>query len=293
MLNTACTHPVGHRHGTRVCYVLDKCRCEPCTLANRAAANARRREIAYGIPAYVDAQPARDHVRALQAAGLGWKRVAHMAGLNTSVVWALIYGKPDRGMQPSQRIRPKTAAAILAVPMPTVHDLGKTVSVDATGTRRRLHALMCLGWSIQRLAEEHAVDRQALDNALTAVWVHAQTAVTVREMYADKSMRPAPAATWHQKGSVTRARNRAAREGWVPPLGWDDLDLDDPAAQPVLTDVGRTHFDLDEWVRLVGFGEHPDRAATRCGVRMNTVKQTAHRAGRIDEVRALLTSRAA
>lgn len=31
-----CEHPGHpHRHGTRVAYVLDRCRCEPCTAANR------------------------------------------------------------------------------------------------------------------------------------------------------------------------------------------------------------------------------------------------------------------
>ena len=30
-----CEHPGHpHRHGTRVAYVIDRCRCEPCTAAN-------------------------------------------------------------------------------------------------------------------------------------------------------------------------------------------------------------------------------------------------------------------
>ena len=293
MLNLDCTHKrARHQHGTYVCYVLDKCRCTSCVTANRTYESDRRRQRAYGNQSYVDAAPARAHVEALQAAGLGWKRVAGMAGLNTSVVWALIYGKPDRGMAPSKRIRPKTAEAILAVPMPTVHDLGHGALIDATGTRRRLQALITLGWSVQRLADTHGIDRQALDNALTSDHVRVKTAVAVRTMYADQSMTGPPVSNRWERTAASRSRARAASAGWVPPLGWDDTDLDNPAATPATVERdGVRGFDLDEWIYLVTHGEHPARAATRCGVTIATVQTRAHRDGRhSDYKRALLTS---
>jgi hypothetical protein len=109
-------------HGTRARYVMGPgpgqgpgCRCAPCRAANRAAENQRTKLIAYGRwQPYVDAGPAREHVRQLAARGIGWKQAAMLAGVPTGAMSKLLYGGPG-GRPPSQRVRPGTAAAILAV----------------------------------------------------------------------------------------------------------------------------------------------------------------------------------
>lgn len=232
MLNIECPHPAGHVHGTYVCYVIDRCRCTLCVTANREYENDRRRQRAYGRPAHVDAGPVRAHVETLQAAGMGWKRVAARSGIGPSVVWSLLYGNPGADRPPSRRVRAATANALLAVPMPTMRDLGASVTVPAVGTRRRLQALMCMGWSVQRLADDHGVSRQRLDRALMGGTTSASTAVAVDAMYEALSMVHATGADRHENASVTRTRRRAERERWTPPLGWDDEQLDDPAAVP-------------------------------------------------------------
>lgn len=281
--NAACEHKLArHEHGTRACYVLDKCRCEPCTGANRTAASKIRRARAYGIEAYVDAEAAREHIAVLQAAGLGWKRIASMARVPQSNVYAILYGRPDRNQgAPSPRCRKGTAEAILAVPVPAVTDLGRSVLVTVVGARRRLQALVALGWSVKRISDEFGLDRQALDAALRLPRVQAKTAVAIANAYAALSMTPPPETTREQRSSASRSRRRARDAGWPPPLAWDDEEIDLPHAKPedgwdqaTARDVG-----LDEWARLVSFGEDPARAAKRLGVTLYAIEARARRAG--------------
>ena len=54
----------------------------------------------------------------------------------------------------------------------------------------------------------------------------------MNRLYDAFSMRVPTPATGYQRGSVLKARRHAARQGWPPPLAWDDEDLDNPHAQP-------------------------------------------------------------
>lgn len=111
-----CLHPNSrHEHGTRLAYVRDLCRCEACTKANREYEDRRRRKALYGRTDLVDATQAREHIRALMAAGIGHKRIALMAGVSRGVVAGVLYGNPVTGRPPSRRIRPAAAAALLAL----------------------------------------------------------------------------------------------------------------------------------------------------------------------------------
>jgi hypothetical protein len=224
-----CDHPrANHQHGTHAAYVLDRCRCDPCRGAARTYENARTRERAYGRQAFVAAAPATEHLRALSAAGMGWKRAAAAAGLPSSVVYPLLYGRTDRrGGQPRTKARARTVEAILAVPMPKVEDLGSAALVDATGSIRRVRALIAIGWSVRALETRTGIGRQVLDHLATGhEHCLARTALAVRRVY-DALWATAPAGA----GS-TRARKRAQANGWVPPLAWDDDTIDDPTALP-------------------------------------------------------------
>ena len=111
-------------HGTRARYVYGPdvhgqagrgCRCAPCTQANRQAEDHRARMKLYGRwQPYVDAGPTREHLRALAAAGIGWRRAAQLAGVAPGAVSKLLYGGPgDR--PPSRGIRAETERKLLAV----------------------------------------------------------------------------------------------------------------------------------------------------------------------------------
>lgn len=229
-----CTHKIAHHeHGDYARYTLDHCRCDPCRAAKGAYEAIRRRRKAYGEVPYVDALEATEHVRELMAAGLGWKRVAKLAGVSNASVYVLLYGRPDRnGGAPRTKARQATVQALLAVPMPTLDDLADGQNVPAAGTRRRMHALQSVGWSVSQIAERAGIDRQVLDGIERGrKQVEAGSARAVREAY-DRlwNLEPPQENRW-QVTAVTRTRNRAAAMGWPMPMDIEAMDVDDPKAR--------------------------------------------------------------
>ena len=221
-----------HHHGERNAYVLDRCRCRACRDAASTYERRRAKDRAYGRDAYVDATPVREHVHHLQAQGMGWKRIADAANLERSVVWKLLYGDPTRGQTSTKRVMPKTRDALLAVTL----DLAPGLTIDGTGTRRRLQALVTIGWSISELGRRLDILPSNL-----ATTIHGRKNVTVATR--DKvtalydHLWDTPAHPSGRHGSVpARARAYAARHGWVPPLAWDDATIDDPSATPCTGD---------------------------------------------------------
>lgn len=214
-----CPHGGNHQHGTGPAYVMDRCRCNACT-DNRTAYEARRRrQTAYGRwRPYIDAEPARQHVRALMAQGMGWQRIARTAGVNNSMVAKLLYGATDRGMAPSKRIRPEHADRILAVEL----DLADAALADAHGTWLRLQALVAIGWPKAHLAAALGRGR-ALQFRRGMILV--STAAQVRDLYEQR---------WNTPGPSERARRYAAARGWATPLELDDDHIDDPDYTPRL-----------------------------------------------------------
>lgn len=227
--------PDSHRaHGTRVKYVVEKCRCKPCKKANRREENHRTRQQIYGRwQPYVDAHPVREHVRALQEFGLGWKRIAALAGVSVNVVDKLLYGAPERGMGPSKRVRPETAAKLLTVRPDPAH-LAGAVDVDATGTRRRLQALVAGGWPQARLAVRLGLTPSNFGATLQRERVLASTARAVHALY-DELWRADPREHGVDNQAYSRARNHARSRQWAPAGAWDDDTIDDPAAFPEWT----------------------------------------------------------
>lgn len=101
---------------------------------------------------------------------------------------------------------------------------GQPLVVDATGTRRRIRALMRIGWSLHEQARRLGVAVQSLSRThRQRDHVLLSTAQKVAALYDELSMTP---------GTCVRARNHAERRNWPPPLAWDDDEIDDPAAQP-------------------------------------------------------------
>lgn len=230
-------------HGTLTGYKIRACRCEHCTGAQTRYNARRARLIAYGQwQPFVDAAPVRDHVRAIQEQGLGWKRVAALAGVSPSTISKILYGDTGRGMAPSKRVRPETAAAILAV-RADLDTLSVAVSIDAVGTQRRMQALAALGWSLSEQARRLGRTVANYAQILKRDRVSVRTARDVRALYAELSMMP-PVAQWPGNG-VIRARNEARRRGWLPPLAWDD-DLIDLPQQELAVELERLVACMDE-----------------------------------------------
>jgi hypothetical protein len=234
-------------HGTRAMYV-SGCKCDACRKANTEAELHRARQIAYGRwKPYVDAEPARQHVRALMEQGMGWKRVADVAGISRSSVCVLLYGSKTRnGRPPSRRIRPETEAALLGVEL----DLADKALIPAQGTRRRIQALVCIGYSQAVLAGRLGVTPSNFNwTFLNAASVRKSTAEAVKVLYDELSMKPPVPTTKGERISVNRALRHSTYMMWLPPLAWDDDTIDDPFAEPAIVEdevVPHTRAEVDE-----------------------------------------------
>jgi transcriptional regulator with XRE-family HTH domain len=259
-------------HG-RAKYVTEHCGCDVCREANTAYGRHQARQRAYGRPAYIDAEPARAHLRALSEAGIGWRRAAELAGLNDAVLSSILYGRRNRA--PAKRIRAATAEKILAVEISDEAMADKAV-VAAIGTRRRLRALVAIGWTQSTLA-----DRLGMTPANFGPLVHGQPKVAVarrrqvRALYDDLWNAP-PAET----AAARRTRGYAQRNGWVPPMAWDDDTIDDPAAVAEGAGSTRRSGKLPPADELRWFLEYDTRAAVarRFGVRLDAIEAALRRA---------------
>jgi hypothetical protein len=222
-------------HG-RAKYNAEHCPCAVCRRANADYEKRRVRQRAYGRVAYVDAEPARVHVHALRAGGLGSRRIAALAGVPHGSVSKLIYGDPRRGLAPSKRVRSATAEKLLAVQLVLEH-IGDGQRIDATGTRRRLQALMATGWSRAKLAARLGVTATNLASTMASERVFASTARAVRALY-ERLWNALPSEEHHRdRISASRARSYARASGWLPPMAWDDDRIDDPDFTPELDAV--------------------------------------------------------
>lgn len=221
-------------------YKIHRCRCAGCTQANREYVSRSNRLKVYGRwQPMVDAEPVRQHLRTLGAAGIGWMRAAELAGVSNGCVNRILYGKAP--LPPCTRVRRETADAILAV-QATTDNLAPGQTVNATGTRRRTQALIAIGWSLSEQARRVGRTVSNHKYVLTAPTVQLRTAQTVAALYDELS-----ATTPVPGPSATRARRWAQREGWAPPLAWDDDTIDDPDARP---DLGDTDTDLIDEVAI-------------------------------------------
>ena len=239
-----CPHPQArHRHGTRAAYVKDRCRCPDCTAANTAASRTAARERLYGRwQPYVDAGPVREHIAALRTAGIGVERIAHLAGLSVSHIRALAehdHGDP-RG---TQRVRPDTATRILGIGISEASRAPHS-RVDATGTRRRLQALIAIGWPAELLAAQLGRRPGSLHRSMTCESVTARTAHDVAALYQRLWNTRPPRDTGEQCAAADAAQAHAAAQGWLPPLAWDDIDTD--PAPPAPTSQFSRGNDIDE-----------------------------------------------
>lgn len=254
-------------HGTLHRRKTYKCGCGPCLERDREYTRTRYRLMAYGRwQPFVDAEPARAHVRMLMTYGIGWQRTARLAGVSNGGVSRLLYGDYSRGTGHSKRVRTTTADKLCAV-KPSLDNLAPSARIDGTGTRRRLQALIAIGWPQMRLAD-------LLDRERTLVWqqvrgdddVEAATARAVRDLY-NQLWNVDPATRGVQQRYINQARALAAANNWAPPAAWDDDYIDSPSAEP---DLGE---DVDRYTAIA------EDAQWLIDTQGYTRPQAAHRLG--------------
>ncbi|MFI6854534.1 hypothetical protein [Streptomyces sp. NPDC050416] len=193
-------------------------------------ARRRRRLIGYGQwQPFTDAEPARRHVLAIQATGMGLAGIAKHTGVNRGSLDHLLYGSPP--IPPAAQIRTENAQALLAY-WPSLDDYEDRAIIDATGTRRRMQALAVAGWPSKAIHQRVQVGNfQTIEKLRARTKVTARLARVIRDFYDEVSAKTAEdygVEAW----VAGRTRTYAAKAQWAGPEAWDPDTIDDPEAQP-------------------------------------------------------------
>lgn len=172
-----------------------------------------------------------------------------------------------------KQIRAYNAAKILRVPIPAeLRDYNDDAHVPAVGTTRRLQALQVVGYTREMMSDVCGVHRDTL-TLLTLSrrsLVKASTAVAVQDMFTALSM-DFPPDTLASK----RARNKAQRQGWSPPLAWDD-DIDNPDAEPQFPPDDKNVW-YEDYKMLRDRGMAHREIAQRMGIERKSLTQRLRR----------------
>lgn len=202
------------QHGTLTCYTRG-CRRDECRRAAWRHNKGLRVRIMRGEPRLVDAEPMREHVAQLLAAGMSFRAISLAAGWKSR-------NALDEALKRS-RVLPRTFNRVMAVTMDS--DRRPTGYIDATGARRRLQALAAIGWDsstvAHRLGQKHGTTVVHVRNGRQPR-LRRSTADAIAALYEE---------LWDQPGPSARARTDAAQRRWAPPMAWDDETIDDPAAR--------------------------------------------------------------
>lgn len=183
----------------------------PRKVAHKRNAYAR----ANGRPTYVDPVETVVHVHHLMRIDLTYQMIADAAQVSPSVILSL-------ATEQRKRIHRNVADAVLAVdhrPSPL------QLNALSVGAERRAHALAALGhpmtWQAHQLGATLNCYRLKLDKPRMRFdfWL------LVAGLYDEFS---------HVPGSSGMSRAMARRKGWLAPLAWEGLDIDDPATDPEL-----------------------------------------------------------
>lgn len=235
-------------------------------------------ERAQGIARTHPADKVRAHIDALTRAGMSMRSIAAASGVSVSGIYNL--ATREQGT-----VRVHIERRILAVTVSKIYARPDRAGfVPNLGARRRIEALLALGWRHSDITAAMPGVRTHSSIVLHQVgeWISGDTHDAVDAAYRALGGRQGPSET---------TRRRAKALGYVPPAAWDDDAIDDPQAVPDTGDTTRATVDLDEWAHLVRGGVNPDDAARRCGVRatkpVNTIDVLARRAGRADIIELL------
>jgi transcriptional regulator with XRE-family HTH domain len=207
-----------HPHGTDLCYTTNRCRLDECREAHNQAARDRRRQQAYGRYTR-NKRPATktlNHINKLREQGITLGQIHKQTGIAMVTLGEITLGK-----RPT--IQATTETRILNY-NPTPDQASPHASINPTGTARRLQALQYNGWSQGQLATRLGIQ-------VAHVWKlsHQKTGATTRIAQRVETLynqlwdkHPVPGM------SATIARNTARRHGWLPPLAWDEDNIDNP-----------------------------------------------------------------
>lgn len=227
-------------HNATTCYTDYNCRLADCVERYNTLNAARLRAHRDGTwsQRYADAEPVRQHLIALAAAGIGYGSVAAAAGLSVQSVRDFLTPRPASNRGRKQRTSPEFAAKILAINAES-HIGGR---LPNTGTKRRIEALVAAGWPLRTIAQQAGLAGPYMSRLLRREVIFASTSTAVAEAY-DRISKKSPLRHGVTTAQCKKARNWGAREGWPPPKYWAKFPdaIDDPHFTP---EYGMTKADL-------------------------------------------------
>lgn len=277
-----------HQHGTRQAYVIDKCRCRPCRDAISATRRHENKLKAYGRydTGRVPITPVQEHIQHLQDNGISMKRLAKLSGISLSTLGAIKWGRKERNGQQYTRVTKNTADRIQAI-QPAPGHVAPGRPINAAGTRRRLQALMCLGYAKQELGRRINVTPANMSTLMRQDQVTAGTARKVTTLYEQLWNKPRTATDHRTRISVSRATRYARTHGYAPPLAWDDDTIDDPTAKPTGLEIVRSYGTkheqrMEDLEHLLDSHTGYADIIARLRVTEHALKHSIHRTGRTD-----------
>lgn len=206
------------RHGTTEQGVraIPGCPCDRCERA-RAHVRSRRKLRKLGRPARIAATPVAAHIRRLIREGWNQESIGRASGISPSSISEIRRGHYET-------VARDTAVALLSL---KVEGSNPRPWVPSLGTARRLQALQALGWTMRSVCERAGLTARYGSSLCHTgqQFVHVDAAAKIARVYNELSMTPAP-----DGPAAATARSVARRNGYVPPLAWDDID--DPDEQP-------------------------------------------------------------
>lgn len=257
-MSTAVREAPHHRNLT--CYTDYKCRRSECV---RRYLDWDRDRIARHADGswdnLVDAVPVRQHLLALEAAGVLPNRISKATGIPLQTLRDFTSPR-TRGRR--YRTSPETAAKILAV---TAEDT-TPLYVDPTGTHRRIQALVAAGWPMISIDRRLGYKRERMRKILAEKVVLGSTEKLIAAVY-DELARRKPERHGVPKQYARQARQRGAANRWPTPRYWADRmdDIDDPHFEPLYR-VTRGELLAADARELFRYGVDAEQAAHRLGV---------------------------
>ncbi len=123
-------------------------------------------------------------------------------------------------------VHARTAQRILAASIPPLIEVAPDHAViDATGTRRRIQALVRMGYSYAAIGEEAGVCEASINRCTSRVTAGVARRIAIA--FKGMQMRQPPDTPY-----TRRNQNYAAKKGWPPPFAWNEDEIDDPEAKP-------------------------------------------------------------
>ena len=171
----------------------------------------------------VTAQPVREHVLKLRAAGGTYESIGFAAGIGAMTVHGIANAcRPTVQAEVARRLLALSEAGI------------RSIRPSPGGIMWRLRALVAMGHTCSRMAAATGIPSATLrrivrGEALTISPELWQAVNALFDAWWDKTP---PQRTRQEKVGADGARKRASLNNWPPPAGLDEDDLDRPGYQP-------------------------------------------------------------